>query len=38
MWSTGKASDTAEFELTVDEHEEAKAMRAVHDSNMVEEA
>ena len=38
MWSTGKASDTAEFELTVDEHEEAKAMRAVHDSNMAEEA
>ena len=38
MWSSDKASDTAEFELTVDEHEEAKAMNAVHDNNMVEEA
>jgi hypothetical protein len=38
IWSSGKASDTAEFELSVDEHDEAKAMRANHDANVVEEA
>jgi F-type H+-transporting ATPase subunit alpha len=38
IWSSGKISDTAEFELSVDEHDEAKAMGADHDANVVEEA
>jgi F-type H+-transporting ATPase subunit alpha len=38
IWSSGKVSDTAEFEVTAGEHDEAKAMRAEHDTNMVEEA
>jgi F-type H+-transporting ATPase subunit alpha len=38
MWSSGKVSDTAEFEVTADEHDEAEAMREAHDDNLVEEA
>jgi F-type H+-transporting ATPase subunit alpha len=37
-WSPESASSTQEFELNVDEHEEAKAMNVVQDDDLAEEA
>jgi F0F1-type ATP synthase alpha subunit len=38
IWSPDFATSTQEFEIDLDEHAEAEAMRAVHDDNVVEEA
>jgi F-type H+-transporting ATPase subunit alpha len=37
-WAPDSVSNTQEFEIEVDEHQEAKAMNVAHDDNLAEEA